>query len=134
MVLEWHPDVHAVLLDEYDPHYGARSLQHAIDVLIINKLAMAHEQVRSARGRLENCTGCYQRLFCLGPNQAKGQGDAACQGWVNRVGCQPRPSAILVAVLVLQSPPDSRLRTLSQMLTIASTFFAHDGELLSVSI
>lgn len=33
-------------MEEYDIHFGARSLQHAVDKLIINPIAAAHEKVR----------------------------------------------------------------------------------------
>ena len=36
----------SLIAQEYDIHYGARSLQHAVDQLVINRLAAAHEQVR----------------------------------------------------------------------------------------
>jgi ATP-dependent Clp protease ATP-binding subunit ClpB len=42
--LTWSAEVVDMLQKEYDVHYGARSLQHAIDQLVINPIAAAHEQ------------------------------------------------------------------------------------------
>eukprot|EP00041_Stephanoeca_diplocostata_P020022 m.439295 g.439295 ORF g.439295 m.439295 type:complete len:653 (+) comp21449_c0_seq2:110-2068(+) len=42
--LTWDKSVLPFLAQEYDVHYGARSLQHAVDQLVVNRLAHAHEQ------------------------------------------------------------------------------------------
>lgn len=38
------------LAKEYDVHYGARSLQHAVDQQVVNKLAAGHEQGTVTKG------------------------------------------------------------------------------------
>eukprot|EP00042_Codosiga_hollandica_P043602 m.415376 g.415376 ORF g.415376 m.415376 type:complete len:218 (-) comp56597_c0_seq30:1555-2208(-) len=43
ITLEWTEDVVDYIIADYDVHYGARSIQHAVDNRIINKLAEAHE-------------------------------------------------------------------------------------------
>ncbi|EDQ90770.1 uncharacterized protein MONBRDRAFT_15805, partial [Monosiga brevicollis MX1] len=47
--LSWSDAVYSVLASEFDIHFGARSLQHAIDQLVINRIAMVHEKVRIGR-------------------------------------------------------------------------------------
>lgn len=44
ITLTWDEQVLAAIAEKYDIHYGARSLQHAVDQDIINRLAAAHEQ------------------------------------------------------------------------------------------
>eukprot|EP00052_Salpingoeca_macrocollata_P022586 m.196711 g.196711 ORF g.196711 m.196711 type:complete len:594 (+) comp21840_c1_seq5:841-2622(+) len=42
--LTWEPGVTELLCDDYDIHYGARSLQHAVERRVINLLAKSHEE------------------------------------------------------------------------------------------
>ncbi|EGD74808.1 caseinolytic protease C [Salpingoeca rosetta] len=56
MELTWDDAVVQRVAEEYDIHYGARSLQHAVDQLIINRLAAAHEQDKISKG-------CSVQLF-----------------------------------------------------------------------
>eukprot|EP00040_Diaphanoeca_grandis_P029974 m.176390 g.176390 ORF g.176390 m.176390 type:complete len:615 (-) comp31847_c6_seq1:18-1862(-) len=42
--LTWDESVLGLIAQDYDVHYGARSLQHAVDQRIINRIAHAHEQ------------------------------------------------------------------------------------------
>jgi hypothetical protein len=55
--LLWEAGVLAAIAERYDIHYGARSLQHAVDQEIINRIAAAHEQVRCCGGVTEGW-GC----------------------------------------------------------------------------
>eukprot|EP01147_Barroeca_monosierra_P002992 gene2992-5781_t len=57
--LTWDQSVVQRVAEEYDIHYGARSLQHAVDQLIINRLAAAHEQDKIG-------SGCSIRLSTIG--------------------------------------------------------------------
>jgi ATP-dependent Clp protease ATP-binding subunit ClpA len=43
--LTWDDRVVHILVGQYNIHYGARSLQHAVNRVVINKLAKAHEEV-----------------------------------------------------------------------------------------
>ncbi len=45
MELTWDKRVVALIADEYNVHYGARSIKHEIERRIINKLAFAHENL-----------------------------------------------------------------------------------------
>ena len=44
ITLTWDNVVLDLIAEEYDVHYGARSLQHAVDQLVVNRLAHEHEQ------------------------------------------------------------------------------------------
>jgi ATP-dependent Clp protease ATP-binding subunit ClpB len=46
-------------MEEYDIHFGARSLQHAVDKLIINPIAAAHEKVSKRSNMLLNKTQAH---------------------------------------------------------------------------
>eukprot|EP00729_Bicosta_minor_P000223 gene223-15945_t len=48
--LTWSDVVLSELAKEYDVHYGARSLQHAVDQQVVNKLAAGHEQGTVTKG------------------------------------------------------------------------------------
>eukprot|EP00055_Hartaetosiga_balthica_P011241 m.50421 g.50421 ORF g.50421 m.50421 type:complete len:623 (+) comp7512_c0_seq2:137-2005(+) len=48
--LTWTQDVVDFVIKEYDIHFGARSLQHAVDRLVVNQLAAAHEQEKLLQG------------------------------------------------------------------------------------
>lgn len=56
--LTWDESVVQRVAHEYDIHYGARSLQHAVDQLVINRLAHAHEQV--GRRQCECGKDCWE--------------------------------------------------------------------------
>ena len=43
MELTWDKRVIGVIADEYNVHYGARSIKHEVERRIINKIAFAHE-------------------------------------------------------------------------------------------
>jgi hypothetical protein len=43
--LEWSQEALQAIVKEYDIHYGARSIQHAVDSRIINKIAAEQEAV-----------------------------------------------------------------------------------------
>lgn len=58
--LVWDERVVSVLVRQYNIHFGARSLQHAVNRIVINKIAQAHEENRLKRGdkvRLVPVTG-----------------------------------------------------------------------------
>ena len=48
--LTWDPAVLAALSRDYDVHFGARSLQHAVDKRVVNRLARAHEDGELTEG------------------------------------------------------------------------------------
>jgi len=48
--LTWSDAVLGEIAKEYDVHYGARSLQHAVDQQIVNRLAHGHEQGTVTKG------------------------------------------------------------------------------------
>jgi ATP-dependent Clp protease ATP-binding subunit ClpB len=43
--LEWTDEALKAIVLDYDIHYGARSIQHAVDAKIINKIAAEQESV-----------------------------------------------------------------------------------------
>ena len=48
--LSWDVSVVDRIITEYDVHYGARSLQHAVDQLVVNQLAQEHERGNLTKG------------------------------------------------------------------------------------
>eukprot|EP00049_Salpingoeca_infusionum_P010980 m.189715 g.189715 ORF g.189715 m.189715 type:complete len:607 (-) comp14799_c0_seq1:155-1975(-) len=50
ILLSWDDSILQCISDEYDIHYGARSLQHAVDKLVVNKLAADFEQEKLRKG------------------------------------------------------------------------------------
>lgn len=41
--LTWDSEVLDLIAEDYDVHYGARSLQHSVDQRVVNELARSHE-------------------------------------------------------------------------------------------
>ena len=50
MELTWDPEIVNLLSREYNPHYGARSIEHYVSRTIVNLIASAHEMGQISHG------------------------------------------------------------------------------------
>jgi ATP-dependent Clp protease ATP-binding subunit ClpB len=66
--LVWDHSVLAILAEDYDVHYGARSIKYEVESRVINQLAAAHEQGIIGNGNIVKLGGSPASGSGSGPN------------------------------------------------------------------